>query len=79
MRTNHQSDWLRVGRAFARVHLALTRLGMTCQPNSQVLQEYPEMTMPQAASRPGYAPTGPRSCSTRPGLPRRARRARAGW
>ena len=47
-RTNHQSDWLRVGRAFARVHLALTRLGMTCQPNSQVLQEYPEMTMLQA-------------------------------
>jgi hypothetical protein len=47
-RTNHQSDWLRVGRAFARVHLALTRLGMTCQPNSQVLQEYPEMTKLQA-------------------------------
>jgi hypothetical protein len=46
--TNHQSDWLRVGRAFARVHLALTRLGMTCQPNSQVLQEYPEMTKLQA-------------------------------
>lgn len=47
-RTNHQSDWLRVGRAFARVHLALTQLGMTCQPNSQVLQEYPEMTKLQA-------------------------------
>jgi len=39
--TNRQLDWLLAGRAFARVHLALTQLGLTCQPYSQVLQESP--------------------------------------
>lgn len=42
-KANHQSAWLDAGRAFARVHLGLTRLGLTCHPYSQVLQEYPEM------------------------------------
>jgi hypothetical protein len=42
-KTNQQIDWLRAGRAFARAHLGLTKLGLTCAPNSQVLQEYPEM------------------------------------
>lgn len=42
--TNEQEDWLRAGRAFARVHLGLTRLGLTCHHYNQVLQEYPEMT-----------------------------------
>lgn len=46
--TNTQLDWLLAGRAFARVHLALTELGMHCQPNSQVLQEFPEMAQLQA-------------------------------
>jgi hypothetical protein len=41
--TNQQIDWLRAGRAFARAHLGLTQLGLTCTPSSQVLQEYPEM------------------------------------
>jgi hypothetical protein len=41
--TNQQVDWLRAGRAFVRVHLGLTQLGLTCTPNSQILQEYPEM------------------------------------
>ena len=41
--TNQQVDWIRAGRAFARAHLGLTQLGLTCTPNSQVLQEYPEM------------------------------------
>jgi hypothetical protein len=41
--TNEQLDWLRAGRAFARAHLGLTQLGLTCAPNSQVLQEYREM------------------------------------
>jgi hypothetical protein len=41
-RANNQSTWL-AGRAFARVHLSLTQLGLTCHPYSQVLQEYPEM------------------------------------
>ena len=42
--TNQQLDWLEAGRAFARIHLGLTQLGLTCNPYSQVLQEYPEMT-----------------------------------
>ena len=42
--TNEQLDWLKTGRAYARVQLALTRLGLVCQPLSQVLQEFPEMT-----------------------------------
>jgi hypothetical protein len=41
--TNRQVDWLDAGRAFARIHLGLTRLGLTCTPYSQVLQELPEM------------------------------------
>ena len=41
--TNRQVDWLVAGRAFARVHLGLTQLGLTCNPYSQVLQEYPEV------------------------------------
>jgi hypothetical protein len=46
--TNDQSDWLEVGRAFVRVHLTLTQLGMTCHHCNQVLQEYPEMAELQA-------------------------------
>jgi hypothetical protein len=46
--TNGQSDWLGVGRVFARVHLTLTQLGMTCHHCNQVLQEYPEMAELQA-------------------------------
>lgn len=42
--TNQQVDWLDTGRAYARVHLGLTQLGLTCHPYNQVLQEYPEMT-----------------------------------
>lgn len=47
-RANHQLAWLGAGRAFARVHLGLTKLGLTCHPFSQVLQEYPEMAALQA-------------------------------
>jgi hypothetical protein len=46
--TNEQLDWLKAGRGFARLALALTRLGLTSQPFSQVLQEYPEMAELQA-------------------------------
>jgi hypothetical protein len=45
--TNGQVDWLDAGRAFARAHLGLTQLGLTCNPYSQVLQEYPEMAVLQ--------------------------------
>jgi hypothetical protein len=47
-KTNHQSDWLEVGRTFARVTLALTQLGLTSHPYNQVLQEFPEMADLQA-------------------------------
>jgi hypothetical protein len=47
-KTNEQLDWLRAGRGFARLALALTGLGLTSQPFSQVLQEYPEMAEHQA-------------------------------
>jgi len=46
--TNDQLTWLIAGRTFARVHLALTQLGLTCHPYSQVLQEFPEMSILQA-------------------------------
>jgi hypothetical protein len=42
-RTNNQLDWLKTGRVFARVCLAATKHGLSIQPQSQVLQEYPEM------------------------------------
>jgi hypothetical protein len=41
--TNNQMDWIRTGRAYARVGLAATKLGLYLHPYSQVLQEYPEM------------------------------------
>jgi hypothetical protein len=47
-RTNEQLDWLRAGRAFARLGLVLTRLGLTSHPYSQVLEEFPEMAELQA-------------------------------
>src|SRR5690606_13879458 len=47
-RANDQSTWLEAGRAFARIHLGLTQLGLTCHPYSQVLQEYPEMAALQS-------------------------------
>jgi Nitroreductase family len=47
-KSNEQVDWLRAGRAFARLALVLARLGLTSHPYSQVLQEYPEMAELQA-------------------------------
>lgn len=41
--TNTRLDQLLVGRAYARVHLAATRLGLRMHPFSQPLEEYPEM------------------------------------
>jgi hypothetical protein len=42
-RTNNQLDWIGTGRAYARISLAATKHGLSLQPQSQVLQEYPEM------------------------------------
>jgi hypothetical protein len=45
--TNTQHDWLRAGRAYARVGLAGSKLGFFMHPYSQVLQEYPQMVQLQ--------------------------------
>jgi nitroreductase len=47
-KSNEQVAWLRAGRAFARLGLVLTRLGLTSHPYSQVLEEFPEMAGLQA-------------------------------
>jgi len=41
---NDQLQWIKTGRAFARIALAATKRGLYLHPYSQVLQEYPEMT-----------------------------------
>ncbi len=41
--TNSQLDWIRSGRAYARVGLMATKLNLYLHPYSQVLQEFPEM------------------------------------
>ena len=41
-------DWLKVGRDYARLALAVASLGLTSHPLSQVLQEYPENAEIQA-------------------------------
>ena len=41
--TNGQLEWIKSGRAYARVGLAATKLGLYLHPYSQVLQEFPEM------------------------------------
>jgi nitroreductase len=42
-KTNTRMDQIRTGRAYARVHLAASRLGVAMQPLSQLLEEYAEM------------------------------------
>jgi hypothetical protein len=48
---NARSTQVAVGRAYVRLQLAATRLGVALQPHSQTLQEYPEMAELQAAMR----------------------------
>ena len=40
---NARATQIAVGRAFVRLQLEATRLGVALQPHSQALQEYPEM------------------------------------
>ncbi len=40
---NARVTQIAVGRAFVRLQLTATRLGVALQPHSQALQEYPEM------------------------------------
>lgn len=43
-KTNTQTDWVRAGFDYARLHLAAAHLDLAMQPMSQILQEYPEMS-----------------------------------
>lgn len=45
---NTRTTQLKAGRAYVRLHLKATELGLAQQPMSQLLQEYPEMTALQA-------------------------------
>lgn len=42
---NTRNDQIAAGRAYARANLQATALGLSMQPLSQALQEYPEMTV----------------------------------
>ena len=46
---NARTTQVEAGRAYARVQLAATALGVVMQPLQQALQEYPEQTRPYAA------------------------------
>jgi hypothetical protein len=48
---NSRADQIAVGRAFVRLQLAATKLGVVLQPHSQTLQEYPEMVELRLAMR----------------------------
>ena len=48
---NGRPTQIAAGRAFVRLQLAGTRLGVALQPHSQTLQEYPEMAGLQAAMK----------------------------
>lgn len=57
---NTRETQIAVGRAFVRLQLAATALGVALQPHSQTLQEYPEMadlraTMHRQTGAPAYA------------------------
>jgi hypothetical protein len=41
--TNTRLEQVLLGRAFARIHLTASRLGLAMQPLSQALEEYPQM------------------------------------
>ena len=46
---NSRKTQVSAGRAYVRAQLAATKLGLSMQPISQALQEYPEMAKPYAA------------------------------
>ncbi len=48
---NDRATQVAVGRAFLRLHLKATELGVALQPHSQTLQEYPEMAELRDAMR----------------------------
>ena len=50
-RGNDRASQVAVGRAWVRLQLAASALGVSLQPHSQTLQEYPEMAALRAAMR----------------------------
>ena len=55
---NTRQDQLAAGRDWIRINLAVTGLGLSVQPMSQALQEYPEMAGPYAEVHKMLAPAG---------------------
>lgn len=55
---NSRRDQLDAGARWLRLSLAATQLGLSTQPVSQALQEYPEMAAPHARIHALYAPPG---------------------
>lgn len=55
---NSRRDQLDAGARWLRLSLAATQLGLSMQPVSQALQEYPEMAAPHARIHALYAPPG---------------------
>jgi hypothetical protein len=55
---NTRLEQFDVGRDWVRLHLAATQMGLTMQPLSQALQEYPEQADPYAEARRRLAPQG---------------------
>lgn len=43
-KTNTMKDWVKIGREYARLNLAVTKLGLSIHPMNQVNEEYDEMT-----------------------------------
>lgn len=55
---NSRMDQIDAGRDWIRLHLAATGLGLSMQPLSQALQEYPEMATPYAQAHDFLAEPG---------------------
>jgi len=56
--TNTRADQIEAGRRWLRLNLTTTALGLSLQPVSQALQEYPEMADLYAAAHAMLAPEG---------------------
>ena len=78
--TNTPIDWVESGRAFARLQLAATRLGLVTHPVSQVLQEFPELeeTRREFEREFDAAPPGRSRCSLASAGASRSRSRRGG-
>jgi hypothetical protein len=55
---NSRAEQVESGMLYSRLVLTGHTLGLAMQPLSQVLEEYPEMSVPYAEFKKSYAPTG---------------------